>query len=136
MNLFINTAEKNTYIALFDGKAKIIASKEQEGQFSQSEFLLKEINNLLASPNMELSGLKNILVNLGPGSYTGIRVGVATANSLAFGLNIPIIGIKNDDTKDLENNIFSNSSICFSTPVSPIYLKEPFITKAKHGPQS
>ena len=55
--------------------------------------LTSEIENLLSSCNLSVSDLNYIAVSLGPGSFTGLRIGIAAAKTLSYTLNIPIIGI-------------------------------------------
>ncbi len=58
----------------------------------QSQNVLKLISQLLKSKKIKLSQIKEIKVNTGPGSFTGLRVGVAVANALGFALKIPVNG--------------------------------------------
>lgn len=59
---------------------------------SQTTLLL--IEKILKKNNLKLQELDEILVNAGPGSFTGTRVGVAIANALGFGLSIKVNGSK------------------------------------------
>jgi tRNA threonylcarbamoyladenosine biosynthesis protein TsaB len=127
MILSIDTASEITRLALLDKDMNVIAKKEWHGGFSQSETLLLEIDSLLANNNFSVLNLKKIIVNVGPGSYTGVRIGVTTANFLAFVLNINIEK-KGDLPKDVA--IPAEKKI-FLGPVMPFYAKKPFITKPK-----
>ncbi len=64
--------------------------EEREG--SSAQRLLPLIVNILSKHNLSLQELTGIEVNLGPGSFTGLRVGVAVANTLGTLLRIPING--------------------------------------------
>jgi tRNA threonylcarbamoyladenosine biosynthesis protein TsaB len=121
MELIIDTSDK-TYIALSD-KNKIIGEHIEDLRFSQSERLLEVVNTLLEENHITKNQLQQIFVNTGPGSYTGIRVGVTTANFLAFSLNIPVLPLKG--IKELSKT--------FQKPVLAKYIKPPFITKKKPG---
>jgi len=57
--------------------------------------LLVKIDKILSQNQVKLDNLKAVIVNQGPGSFTGLRVGISTANALAYALKIPVIGIKN-----------------------------------------
>lgn len=92
MYLFINTTQKESIIMFFQDE-NIIDFYIWESSNNQSEELLVNINKVIKSNNKSLKDLKGIVVITGPGSYTGIRVGVATANALAFSLNIKILGM-------------------------------------------
>jgi tRNA threonylcarbamoyladenosine biosynthesis protein TsaB len=119
MQLYIDTSD-DTIMALNDDNGKIIDQYRDSLRFSQSEKLLQVIDELLKKNNFSKKSIDKIVVNCGPGSYTGIRVGITTANFLAFGLNIPVVCAGDVDENDN-----------FKRPVSARYLKEPFITKEK-----
>lgn len=55
-----------------------------------SQVLLGLIEKILDKNNLKSSDLKEIEVSKGPGSFTGLRVGIAVANALAYSLNIPV----------------------------------------------
>lgn len=87
--LFIDTS-KNTEV-------KVILIKEQEKfekkvvlELHSAQKVLPLINELLHETNTALSDLTNIEVVRGPGSFTGLRVGIAIANTLGKTLNIPV----------------------------------------------
>ncbi|MCL4353071.1 tRNA (adenosine(37)-N6)-threonylcarbamoyltransferase complex dimerization subunit type 1 TsaB [Patescibacteria group bacterium] len=56
----------------------------------ESQAVLPLIQRLLESKKIEFNQIDNIRVNTGPGSFTGLRVGIAIANALSFALGIPI----------------------------------------------
>jgi tRNA threonylcarbamoyladenosine biosynthesis protein TsaB len=60
---------------------------------SHSVDLLPSIKSALDRAGLSLSDLDGIAVDVGPGSYTGIRIGIATAKGLAFPENIPVCGV-------------------------------------------
>jgi tRNA threonylcarbamoyladenosine biosynthesis protein TsaB len=60
---------------------------------AHAEQLMGLIEEVLASARISYSGLDAIAVSEGPGSYTGLRIGVSTAKGLAFGLNKPLIAV-------------------------------------------
>lgn len=60
----------------------------------QSQNVLKLIDQLLKEKSIKLSDIKEIEVNTGPGSFTGLRIGVSVANALGFALKIPVNGKK------------------------------------------
>ena len=63
----------------------------------RSEAAIPIIDKLLIKNNLRLTDLTNIDVNVGPGSFTGLRVGISIANALGFLLNIPVNGKKIGD---------------------------------------
>lgn len=72
----------------------IIDNKEdkirQEIGQQRAQVVLSMIDNLLKKNNKKLQDLTAIRVEIGPGSFTGLRVGVAIANTLSFALNISL----------------------------------------------
>ncbi|MGA1875058.1 MAG: tRNA (adenosine(37)-N6)-threonylcarbamoyltransferase complex dimerization subunit type 1 TsaB [bacterium] len=60
---------------------------------THSEWLLKGIDQILSDAGMALSGCDAIAVSIGPGSFTGLRIGVSTAKALAYAIHKPILGI-------------------------------------------
>lgn len=58
-----------------------------------SKKILELINLLLKEASLELKQLSHIAVSMGPGSFTGLRIGLATAKGLGFGSNIPIVPV-------------------------------------------
>ena len=91
--LNIETATKNCSVALAN-EGKTIACKEiAEQNFSHAEKLHVFIEELLAENNLQFSDLNAIAVSQGPGSYTGLRIGVSSVKGLCYALNIPMIAI-------------------------------------------
>jgi tRNA threonylcarbamoyladenosine biosynthesis protein TsaB len=64
-------------------------------RYRHAEFIMTLIEQLLTDNNVNRIDLKAIVVSTGPGSFTGLRVGLATAKGLALALNIPLVGISN-----------------------------------------
>jgi tRNA threonylcarbamoyladenosine biosynthesis protein TsaB len=82
---------------------KISVGLEIDGQKSEiaenstvlrSEAVLPVVERLLKQNNLDIQEIEAIRVNKGPGSFTGLRVGVAIANALSFLLKIPVNGKK------------------------------------------
>ncbi|MCK9517807.1 MAG: tRNA (adenosine(37)-N6)-threonylcarbamoyltransferase complex dimerization subunit type 1 TsaB [Dehalococcoidia bacterium] len=87
--LAIDTASPVFALALaVDGV--ITASLQHEGEQEHSQQLLAQIDTLLGARKQDLDG---IVVVHGPGSYAGLRVGIATAEGLAISRNVPVVGV-------------------------------------------
>lgn len=71
----------------------LAASWSNRDEKSRSERLLSEIDGLLENADIDKGSLTCIAVSIGPGSYTGIRIGIATAFGLAKALKIPCRGV-------------------------------------------
>lgn len=90
--LLIETSTEQAIAALVkDGQ--LLASGNLPFGYSSSKYLLPEIEKALQNCQIKIKDLTSIVVGVGPGSYTGIRVGVATAKALAFAGKKPLIGL-------------------------------------------
>ncbi len=91
--LNIETATKNCSVSV-SKNGKLIALKEIcEVNFSHAEKLHYFIQNTLDQAKIDFKNLSAIAVSKGPGSYTGLRIGVSSAKGLCFALDIPLISV-------------------------------------------
>jgi len=90
--LAINTASFLSQIALVT-KEKILGEKSWKSENNESEMLMPEIQKLFLEKGLKFEDVDKIVVITGPGPFTALRVSIALANALAYGLNKPIIGI-------------------------------------------
>lgn len=91
--LCIETASTNCSVAL-GIEGKLVALKEDyDSNYSHAERLHVFIKELLAENGLELFQLDAIAISKGPGSYTGLRIGVSAAKGLCFSLDIPLISV-------------------------------------------
>ena len=91
--LNIETSTKACSVALHKNGELIVCREDVTANFSHSEKLLKFISELFSDEKLSISDLDAIAVSMGPGSYTGLRIGVSTAKGLCYGLDIPLISI-------------------------------------------
>jgi tRNA threonylcarbamoyladenosine biosynthesis protein TsaB len=90
--LLIYTATAHASICLSkDGH--ILACTETTDQKSHASFMQPAIESLCKQTGIALSSIDAIAISIGPGSYTGLRVGMATAKGIAYALGKPLIGI-------------------------------------------
>ena len=90
--LSIETATKVCSVALHEDE-EMLGSQELHVDRSHSEYLAVMIKDLFRYTGKETKDLSAIAVSKGPGSYTGLRIGVSTAKGLCFGLDIPLISV-------------------------------------------
>jgi tRNA threonylcarbamoyladenosine biosynthesis protein TsaB len=91
--LNIETSTKACSVALFNGD-KLLSFREQvTDKFSHSEKLSLYISEVVKEAEISFSQLKAVAVSMGPGSYTGLRIGVSSAKGLCYALDIPLIAI-------------------------------------------
>jgi tRNA threonylcarbamoyladenosine biosynthesis protein TsaB len=92
MILQIETATTSCSIALASG-GKVLAFKEIDERNIHAEVITVYIDELMTQTNGTYQGLDAIAVSCGPGSYTGLRIGVSTAKGLCFALDKPLISV-------------------------------------------
>ncbi len=99
MTLLINTADHELVeVALIDQK-KVLASQVFAAPRSQSELLLPAVDKLLKRQGVDLKDLQRIRVADQGGSFTSLRIGILTANALAYALGIPIEAVSRQKPK-------------------------------------
>lgn len=123
MILYINTIKNNSTkieVAICDN-GTIYAKKIIKAQYQQAEKLLVLIDNLLASAKIKINEIKNIEVENYGGSFTALRIGIITANTLSYALDIPLRAW-GKTVKKKKKTKFKLGII------KPIYNKQPNIT--------
>lgn len=90
--LSIETSTPVCSVALHKDR-HLVASKAINVPGAHAERLMGLIHDVFAESNVVFEDIGAIAVSEGPGSYTGLRIGVSTAKGLAFGWNIPLIGV-------------------------------------------
>lgn len=91
--LNIETSTKNCSVSLAENGKTIICKELSEAGFSHAEKLHVFIERVLIEGNLTFKNLSAIAVSQGPGSYTGLRIGVSAAKGLCYALDIPLIAI-------------------------------------------
>ncbi len=92
MILCIETATNICSVALCD-RGKISFVKESSVDKSHARLLTIFINDLLEKAGIKATSLQAVAISKGPGSYTGLRIGVSTAKGITYGAGIPLIAI-------------------------------------------
>lgn len=90
--LFINTCHSEAQLLLREGNI-ILGEKAWEKQKSHSEVITKACQELFEECGRQLNELNQLACVVGPGSFTGIRVGVSFCKTLGYSLNIPCLAI-------------------------------------------
>ena len=92
--LAIDTAGAGCRAALYDsGKQRVLGEAGAEIGRGHAERLMEFVDAALDAATLSLKDVDRIAVTVGPGSFTGIRVGVATARGLALALAVPAVGV-------------------------------------------
>jgi tRNA threonylcarbamoyladenosine biosynthesis protein TsaB len=90
--LSIESSTKNCSVCLSKGE-EIIGFKEESGSYAHAEKLSLFAEEVLQKAEIKFSDLQAVAVSQGPGSYTGLRIGVSLAKGLSFALQIPLIAV-------------------------------------------
>ena len=93
MVLYINTKDRKQVTVSLKKDGGVVESLSEENEYG-SQVLLPLIEKILKQHDLEFNKLKGIEVEIGPGSFVGLRVGVSVANALGFALSIPVNGKK------------------------------------------
>ena len=96
MLLGIDTSAKKGILCL-GTKEKVLARKTMSAHLTSGE-LIPSLETLMKREKIKNEDLQAVVVSLGPGSFTGLRVGLSLAKSLAFALKIPLVGVATLDS--------------------------------------
>jgi tRNA threonylcarbamoyladenosine biosynthesis protein TsaB len=91
--LALDTATSTAVAAVGDPGGRLLAAERWPAGHRHGEELLGRVERALAAAGVSLASLGGIVVGTGPGAFTGLRVGLATAKGLAHALGCPIVGI-------------------------------------------
>lgn len=89
--LILDSSDKNLSVGV--AQDRVIDFISYEAWQSQSEYMISEIDKLFQKHNIKKEDLKDIIVTIGPGSYTGLRIALTIAKVTSFALSIPIYTI-------------------------------------------
>jgi len=91
--LALDTATRTPVLGLAEIDGRLLASRRWFSQHRHGEQLLDELDGLLAEGGVAPREIAAIATGIGPGSFTGLRIGLATAKVLAYSLEVPLVGI-------------------------------------------
>ncbi|HOG45529.1 MAG TPA: tRNA (adenosine(37)-N6)-threonylcarbamoyltransferase complex dimerization subunit type 1 TsaB [Anaerolineae bacterium] len=92
MLLAIDTASRQASVALYDERG-VRAESSWHSADNQSVELMPRLTEMLAQQGIAPAGLRGVAVAIGPGSFTGLRIGLSVAKGLAVGRGIPVLGL-------------------------------------------
>jgi len=125
--LAIRTDKPQAELSLYDGREEL-ASVKWKAHLKLAETLNTQIEEILNKSSISYGDLQGIAVFKGPGSFTGLRIGMSTANALAYSLNIPIVSRDSGDwleksLKDLQSG--QNDRTAIPEYGSPVRTTQP-----------
>lgn len=95
--LAIDTATTIAVVALGDGNGALLAEEPWVAGYRHGEELLPRVRRILDGSSVTMNAVAGIVVGTGPGAFTGLRVGIATAKGLAHALDRPIVGVSSGE---------------------------------------
>lgn len=101
--LNIETATKNCSVSLSKSGKTIFVKEHADQGYSHAEKLHVFIDEVIKECQINISEINAVAVSKGPGSYTGLRIGVSAAKGLCYALNIPLIAV--DTLEILANQV-------------------------------
>ena len=112
--LAVDTSSKNCSVSIVEvdenEKFKVLAEGNNDDERTHSVKLMPMIDNMFKSSNLSLDNIDLLACCLGPGSFTGIRIGIATMKAFADAKNIPTVGVTS--LESLAYNTENASIIC------------------------
>jgi len=108
--LTLRTDKPEAEIGLYDDQEQL-AYETWTAHRQLAETLHAKIQELLKNQNKDWADIQGIVIFKGPGSFTGLRIGMSVANALAYSLSVPIIGTIGDNwqTQGIENLLTGKS---------------------------
>lgn len=107
--LGIDTSTSVCSLALYDG-GKVLCSWSVDNGFTHSEKMMQQLDMMLEHSNIDKKQIQGISVSIGPGSFTGLRIGIASAKTMAYALKIPICGVS------------TLTALAYNLPVDGVWL--------------
>ncbi|HMA33239.1 MAG TPA: tRNA (adenosine(37)-N6)-threonylcarbamoyltransferase complex dimerization subunit type 1 TsaB [Chloroflexia bacterium] len=112
MIIAFDTSTEWCSVALYDPAAGVRAEQTWHAGRQQTRELLPALQTMLARNGLQPADLRGVAVALGPGSFTGLRVGLATAKGLAYALDIPLWGIPTLDVLGYAHMAITAAPVC------------------------
>ena len=128
MILLMRTDRPEAYVGLWS-KSTELAASSWTAHRELSQQLHKVIEEVCEQARCKLDDISAIVVYEGPGSYTGLRIGVSVANALAYSLEVPLVGASGEKWQAEGIKLLNN--VKYYIPIAPVYGGEVFTTKPK-----
>ncbi|WP_143883043.1 tRNA (adenosine(37)-N6)-threonylcarbamoyltransferase complex dimerization subunit type 1 TsaB [Chryseobacterium binzhouense] len=91
--LYLETSSKNCSVAISDGDKLLCVCEEVSENYKQSESLHTFVEWALEGAKLSMKDIEAVSLGKGPGSYTGLRIGAASAKGFCYGLKIPLVAV-------------------------------------------
>lgn len=129
MILTIRTDKPEAEIGLFDVDGNKLAYETWTAHRQLAETIHQKVHELLKSQGKDWADLSGVVVFAGPGSFTGLRIGVSVANALGYGLQIPVVASKEENWQS--SGFEKLKDLASFKPIEPEYGAPVFTTQPK-----
>lgn len=92
-HLLLETATTNCSVAIANNGELLFCKESNEANFRHSDYLHVFIEEVMAEVGLSFSALSALGVSMGPGSYTGLRIGVSSAKGICYANDLPLIAV-------------------------------------------
>jgi len=136
--LAIDTSGTDALVALGRENGSLVAERRWAAGYRHGEELLTRIDEMLRSEGVALADLAGVVVGTGPGAFTGLRVGLATAKALARELAIPIAGVATSEALLEAAAVGDGKQAVLLLPAGPsdrVFVADGVATLVKGGEQ-
>ncbi|CEJ67855.1 tRNA threonylcarbamoyladenosine biosynthesis protein TsaB [Chryseobacterium oranimense G311] len=96
--LYLETSSKNCSVAISDDEKLLCLCEEVSENYKQSESLHTYVEWALEGAGITMNDIEAVSLGKGPGSYTGLRIGAASAKGFCYGLKVPLIAVNSLET--------------------------------------
>jgi tRNA threonylcarbamoyladenosine biosynthesis protein TsaB len=129
--LAIDTATRTSVVVV--GRASVLAVSRRAVGYRHGTHLLEQLEEALAAAGATLDQVSALAVGTGPGSFTGLRVGLATAKTIAYARELPLVGLRSTDVLRLA--ACSAGAPADSAVVLPAGARDHYLALADADPQ-
>ncbi len=130
--LSIDTSTNTGSVAIVDDN-KLLAEVNYDSKSSHAEILLQKIESTLKKSGLKLDDMEGFAVTIGPGSFTGLRIGLATAKGLAVSLGKPLVGIST--LKALSTSVIAGKAKQYPIACLNAYRDEVYANESVMSPK-
>jgi len=102
--LVMDTASRHPVVALAESGGGLIGQRRWPSEHRHGEELLQRLDELLSSVGAKPADIGGVIVGIGPGSFTGLRIGLATAKTIAYSNKVPLVGVSSTQALALAAN--------------------------------
>jgi tRNA threonylcarbamoyladenosine biosynthesis protein TsaB len=129
--LALDTATRTPVLALAEMDGTLLADRHWASRHRHGEQLLEELDGLLEQVGHGPRDIGSVVVGSGPGSFTGLRIGLATAKVLAHSLGVPLVGLSTTRALALAAGVSGELAVTLPAGVADRYVHRFSVTDGR-----